>query len=313
MNASSQASSKLKGRKKSYYIILIVLLLFVNAFLLYNNLKSKSNNNELTAQNKELSEAKAKLMLEIDALSANLESQKGDNEVLNKEIEDMQSSLDSLKNVYNLRLNNRNAQISNLRRDLEQAKEEFEATKNSYLEDIANLQQQVDQLQSDNENLTETLEISKHYSKELEDKVEKGQVMSLANLSVYGLREKKNKKLVETNIAKKTNKIKVCFTFNNNRIAEAGQQDIILRIVSPKGTSLAVESLGSGTFTLAESGENSLYTKKQSVPYSPDSNSENCIYWNQDMPYIPGTYTIEIYHKGYLIGSTTLNLKKGIL
>lgn len=313
MSTPSEVQPKLRGRKKSYYIILIFLLLFVNAFLLYNNLKDKSSNNELTAQNQELNEEKAKLMVEIDALSANLESQKGDNQALNNEIEAMQSSLDSLKNVYNLRLNNRNAQISDLKKDLTQAKEEFEKTKNGYLEDIADLQQQIQLLETENENLTETLEVTKQYSEELEGKVEKGQVMSLASLSAFGIREKNNNKIVETNIAKKTERIKVCFTFNNNRIAESGDKDILLRIISPEGTSLAVEALGSGTFTLAESGENSLYTSRQLVPFDSESNSENCIYWTQDMAYGPGTYTVEIYHKGYLIGSTSLTLKKRLL
>ncbi len=307
------ASDRLAGRRKLYYIALIVLLLLVNAFLLYNNLHSKTENENLIRENTSLVKEKNKLLGEMDSLMADLETQRGDNELLNAQIDKMEHSLDSLKEVYTMRLSNKNAEISQMRAELNRARAEFEKTKKLYEQEIADLQNQVEELQTENESLQQEIVTQKKYSRELEDLVDKGQVLSVGSITANAVRIRNNKWEATVNSAKKAEKIKICFTFNENRIAQPGPQEVLVRIVSPEGSTLAVESLGSGTFTLAESGEHSLYTMGSTVDYDPSDPVPHCLYWQQDQPYMPGTYTIEVYHKGYLVGSTQLTLKKGLL
>jgi hypothetical protein len=114
---------------------------------------------------------------------------------------------------------------------------------------------------------------------------------------------------VETKSAKKVESIKVCFDIDENKVSEPGSKIFLLRIVSPEGVTLAVQSQGSGVFELADSGEKSQYTTKQEINYEQKKKNV-CMYWEGAAGgFGKGTYTIEIYQDGYNTGTTTMELK----
>lgn len=132
--------------------------------------------------------------------------------------------------------------------------------------------------------------------------------MQAANISGSAVNVKKNGKEVSTSKAKRTDQLKVCFDMMRNPIAKAGKKEVMLRIISPQGDVLSVESMGSGVFTHGDTGEQMKYTTKATIDYQ--NQSENyCMYWEQNSSFIGGNYTAEVYNDGYLIGSGGFSIK----
>ena len=122
------------------------------------------------------------------------------------------------------------------------------------------------------------------------------------------MRGKSSGKESETDNAKKAEKLKVCFDVPENLVADPGEKTFLVRIISPEGTTMAVQSSGSGTFMVAGSGEQRQYTTSTTIDY--DQKPKNvCTYWQQTTPYAQGNYTVEVYQDGYLLSTKKFELK----
>ncbi len=51
------------------------------------------------------------------------------------------------------------------------------------------------------------------------------------------------------------------------------------------------------------------YTAVTTIAYEGDGSDNQCIYWEQNYAFMPGTYQAKIYHKGELIGENTFDFK----
>jgi hypothetical protein len=124
---------------------------------------------------------------------------------------------------------------------------------------------------------------------------------------VYKGSKKKEK---ETTSAKKTEKVRICFDADKSPAPDAGTKTFLVRIVSPQGVTLAVQSQGSGVFDMSETGEKMQYTTKQDIDYKK-SKQNVCIYWGSGNSggFEKGKYTAEIYQDGYKIGTKEFTLK----
>jgi len=65
---------------------------------------------------------------------------------------------------------------------------------------------------------------------QLADVVEKGSALNLAKFSVDAVKERSSGKLTSTSRARRTDKLKICFTVANNVIAEAGDREFFLEV-----------------------------------------------------------------------------------
>jgi hypothetical protein len=141
---------------------------------------------------------------------------------------------------------------------------------------------------------------------ELEDKVRLGAKLATINFTAYGQRVKRNSVHKETSRASTTEKIKACFTIDDNEVTEAGKKMVYLRILTPKGTVLAERSDNSNTFML--DGRRVLYSGKKEVNYE-NQELDLCMYWDVVNMLTPGQYFVKAYIEGYEVGSTTMILK----
>jgi hypothetical protein len=121
-----------------------------------------------------------------------------------------------------------------------------------------------------------------------------------------GQRVKRNNIHKETNRASSTEKIKACFTIDDNEVTEPGKKMVYLRIMTPEGTVLAERSDNSNTFL--QDGMKVLYSVKKEVNYE-NQELDLCMYWDVVNMLSPGEYFIKAYVEGYEIGSTSLVLK----
>lgn len=299
-------------KKKVFYILLIVLLLGINGFLFYNNMNTSEERDVLAEQRTELLDQRNLFEARIDSLKQTLMDARGLSVELDSIINIKIAELDVLKISYNRKLANKDLEINDLKNDLDKQLKEISQLKFNYTTEVQEWQGRYEETVQEKEELEQAVETRKDEIRELADKINRGAVLTAVDLTAQGIQYRNNNREKETDRAKRIDKLQICFNLAENRIAEPGIKDIYLRILSPEGSTMAVQSMGSGTFVLAESGESSLYTKQVTLEYDPtDPNNQYCTDWHQDNEFVPGIYTFELYQNGYLIGSTTLELKKG--
>jgi hypothetical protein len=103
--------------------------------------------------------------------------------------------------------------------------------------------------------------------KEKDDILQVGSTLYASNFNITGIHEKSSGKEKATSTAKKVDKLRISFDLNENMIAQSGNKEIFISITAPDGTPVAVEALGSGTFSTRD-GQQKFYTQKLDVDYT---------------------------------------------
>lgn len=141
---------------------------------------------------------------------------------------------------------------------------------------------------------------------ELKTTIAKGSVLSCFNVVAKAVSYKRGgKKEVETNKAKKTEKIKVSFTLGENKIARAGEKTIFIRIMTPDGKEMAKSYDDNYRFTFNKSS--GYFAGKETLNYANVEISGVTYCEGQD-EFVPGKYIIEVACDGVIIGSSSLKL-----
>ncbi len=286
--------------------------------------KLESTQLELTQQKEAFTELDAK----YNEAVTQFEQQKGINAELDAKINQQRSDLEAQKN-----------QIAGLIRDKKDYKgaiASLERQKNEYLAQIEELKQQVGiltesntQLQGQNQqlntSLTETQSklqeessakaalVSEKSSLETERnqlsrKVDIASAIRVKNITTKGVDVRNNGKERTKTRAKRVEKLNICFTTEANEVAPAGEEVFYLRIVDPTGAPLAIESLGSGVAQNKRAEEEFRYTTTATCNYS-NGETNVCGAWQPGQNFVKGKYAIEIYNKGYLVGTSSFKLK----
>lgn len=144
-------------------------------------------------------------------------------------------------------------------------------------------------------------------NRKLSKKVEIATLLKPTSIEITGLRTKNSGKDAKTGKAKKIDQLKICFTLPRNEVADADTQFFHIRIINPEGNTFTSPA-GTRTFVSAESGNPLPYSIMATVHYK-NAEVTPCVFFRQDVEYIAGTYTIEIYQRGYLVGSKPFVLK----
>mgnify|MGYP001815523091 FL=1 len=181
---------------------------------------------------------------------------------------------------------------------------------------------QVDSLMFANNILTEEkdsinsqLEIQTSYNDtlvaqnmELARKVEIGGAINVENVNVTAMKMRSNGKYTETNKAQKTDAIKVEFRLIENEIAEPGDKEAYIVLKNPAGLVINAK----GTFEVEDGGEKK-YTDQTIVNYSNADLDVVMLVERKGEKYEKGTYPIEVYVEGKMVGSANLELSDSFL
>ncbi|MBI5915280.1 MAG: hypothetical protein HY842_07880 [Bacteroidetes bacterium] len=304
-------------------ITLGLLLLGTVAWLTYESMSTTRQLEQKVAELEEADKLKTELENQFNQAIAELESLKGENEQINALIDQQKAELVAQKN-----------QISELLRDkrkLDAARNEIAGLRAKVSEYIA----QIEQLKADQDHLTEENRIllsekdSLSYTlqskvaenetlgtvkaqlvnerDELSKSVQVGSVIKVKDIKVSGMKLRKSGKTAEKNSAKRIDQLKVCFTTIANDVVQPGTEKFFIRIISPKGETLAIDDLGSGATVNSKTGEEVRYTQVKEYEYANDE-TQLCFVWSPNMPFQKGKYNVEIYNKGYFAGSGTFEL-----
>jgi hypothetical protein len=316
---------------KAIATVVLILLLGVNAWLIWNKMKQDKTIKEQKVELDDLSTAKLELEKGYYEALAELEEQRGENTNLNTMIDEQKEELTNQKRKID--------QMIRENRDLKSVREELnnmKALASSYMAEIDKLKNENLQLTQTNVVLqkevtrekavsdslgmqTEVLSVAKQELESvaqelesektfLEKKVTKASAILTNNISVQGYKVSEKGRESKTNRAAKINLLRSCFENKENQLVMSGDETFYLRIVSPMGETLAVEDQGSGVLVNEETDKRVRYTKAKTFPLD-GSKMVNCIDWTISNPLGTGEYSLEIYNKGYLVGSSSFELK----
>jgi len=112
----------------------------------------------------------------------------------------------------------------------------------------------------------------------------------------------KNNKEQETNQSRKVSKLVVSFTVQNN-VAEYPTADVYVIITLPNGKILKNEDVWETGPINLQNGDRVNYTRRVRFEYNKGE-SKSLIFSLDAEEYLPGTYTLQLYHNGYLIAQT---------
>lgn len=116
----------------------------------------------------------------------------------------------------------------------------------------------------------------------------------------------KNDKEVETSQAKKTGKLVISFTVQNN-LTDYDGTDVFIIITQPDGKVLTPDVWESATPMTTHSGDRMSYTRKVRFEYFKGEAKQLTFSINADA-YQTGAYSLQLYHKGHKIGQTSKTL-----
>jgi hypothetical protein len=140
----------------------------------------------------------------------------------------------------------------------------------------------------------------------LSQKVLLASLLKPTNIAVTPTRTKKNNKDAGTKKAGKVDQLKICFDIPQNDVARADTQVFQIRIINPAGETLSGSTPKS--LTLVSSGESIPYSISSKVQYK-NAATHACAYFRANVTYTSGNYSVEIYQKGYLVGTQKFILK----
>ncbi|MDB0002561.1 hypothetical protein N9545_05680 [Salibacteraceae bacterium] len=300
--------SENQDNKRRNLIVLVVLLLITNIATLFLFYNERQENVELITENTDITTEKSNLTRELEDMLAQYDSVSTDNEDMLAQISEQKEQIEKMLKeaekhkddawvIYKLR-----KEASTLR----------DVMKN-YLVTIDSLNTANQELIVQKAEVETKLSKQKEQNTELSDKNDKlaekvkiGSKLKAVDLISFGQRVKNNTVHRETDRAKRTDKIKTCFTIDKNEVTKPGKKIIYLRIIGPDGGVLSFDQSKEYMFTY--DGKEGLYSRKEEIVYEGEE-TDMCLYWDMVDEALEGKYIVEMYAEDYMMGTTTFQLK----
>jgi predicted nucleic acid-binding Zn-ribbon protein len=301
--------NKPKGSRGLIYAILIVALAGTWGYLLWDKAQHNQKEQQLTQQVATTDSSRAELEQEYEAANSQIDQLTSQNTHMDSLVKSKDKELGNLRGRIQSILNDKNATQAQLD-EARQLIAQLNATIEGYKEQIEKLEGEKIVLTGQRDSLKHSLDTATAQNQNLTKQVDLGSVLQASNIQITPLHVRGNGKEVVTTKAKRADMMRISFDLDANRISPSGSKDLYVCITAPDSTPLAVEALGSGKFTLAD-GTEKLYTAMKSVNYTTGQKLNVKIDWKQNSDFKPGTYKVEIYESGYLIGVGNVVMKKG--
>ncbi len=308
--------------------VAIAALLGLCVFLLVSKLNTSKQLDATTMELTQQKEAMTELETKYNDAVTQLEQQKGINAELDAKINEQLANLETQKNEI--------AGLIQKNKEYRGAMNSFERQKTQYLAEIEDLKKKVGeltesntQLSSQNQELATNLNQTQSQLQEestakaalisektqleteraqLSKKVDIASAVKVKNVTVKAVDVRSNGKEKSKSRASKVDKLNICFTTEPNEVVQAGEETFQIRVVDPTGAPLAIESLGSGVSVDKKAESEFRFTTTATCNYT-NGETNVCGAWQPGQNFAKGKYTVEIYNKGYLVGTGAFNLK----
>jgi hypothetical protein len=294
-----------ESKQKRVTLLLIILL----ALSIIGNLMQMRKQGQ-TIETHEIKidsmvEVRVELEKELSSIEMELEKYRG-----------ISSNLDSMLNDANEQLAKQEQKIRKLIANEKDAKKlnsklktelaELKRNRDEYLEKIDQLITENNLLKSQNESLNASVNTLTDEKRNLQQKVNTASTLQAEYLQIGAFKKKGSGKYIETSIAKRTNKIDICFTVLENKIAKPGDRTAYAVVTEPSGKILAAYT--KTEFTTAD-GQTIAATASQVFSYKNEKANMCLNFENEARILSPGTYNVEIYLDGIIVANSAFALK----
>lgn len=292
--------------------ILAAGLIAVSGYAIYSN-----NDTTKTIQQQEttiakVADEKSDVQANFDASLARLDSMQSVNTGLEGKLTERNNEIAKVKTEIRSILNKKNATAAELGR----AKTLIASLNDkitSMEADIAQLKQDNQLLTNDNivlkqdkETLSKDLATTTQVKQDLEKKVDIASTLNASNIVITPINVKSNGKEKVSTTAKRVDKFVVSFDVDN-RIIQSGSTDVYVVVLGPDGKAI---NTSAETFTTREEVAMP-FTAKMPVDLETAKKKNVEFAFMPGANFIQGSYTVQIYQNGFLIGQGTRELKKG--
>ena len=298
---SIQGSSKLM-------LVLVILLLVSNAVTAYLLITKHQENVEIVTQNTDLTVEKDNLTAELNHMLAQYDSISTDNEQYIAEIAEQRAKIEEMlaeaekhKNDAWIihKLKKETGTLRDIMKSYVVTIDSLNTVNQGLVVAKKQVENQLDEQKSENQELNKT-------NDELSQKVKLGSKLRVLDLVSGGQRMKSGTVSRETTRAKRVDKVKTCFTIDENEVSKPGKKMVYLRIIDPSGEVLAMDQSQDYMFTY--DGKEGLYSRKEEVMYD-NAELDLCLYWDVTEELVEGKYIVEVYAEDYHMGTTEFELK----
>lgn len=302
MTENQAGGSSTKGKKT--YIGIIVFLFLIIVVLVWQLLVTRSKVDYIFIEKTEIEKKNYDLQIELDSIIEEYN-------IVKNEYDSVIHEKDSiiLANAEEIqKLISSQADYRKIRKQLDQLRKITQ----SYVIQIDSLHRENAVLKDENVRIQKNFEKAKQETEVLSQDKEalKEQVELASTLKAYqafaqGIRMKGEKEEL-TDKARRTEKIKVCFTISENLVAPPGPKTVYVRIAGPDNVILIK---GSGDeYSFESKGQLLQYSVKKQITYRNKA-EVICMYWDRTEEFKPGSYSISMFIDGYEIGQTGLELR----
>lgn len=303
MNQENNNTSAPKKNNLWIYLTAgLIVLAGINIYLYFS--KSK-----VDQENVQLAEDK----LVQDSTLQNLQAEYNASLVRLDELVGKNTALDSMllaKNGEFQKIQKRIQEITSKNNITEKEYKEAKTLIESLQIKITHYEREIETLKNENRTLrilNDSLAIT---NASLNEKVELAKVLHVSNIRLNPIDVRRGgAKEKETSKARKVDLLRIQFDIDKNLIDEAGNKDLYIKVIDPKGELLSNPALGSGSFITAEGNTEFYSISKRVMLEKQEAMSGVTVDWNQSAEYEAGEYLVEIFHKGYVIGKQKVTLK----
>ncbi len=292
------------SNSKILIIALTVLLFGLIGYTFYNNNDHKEAVKFLSAEKEQIIGNLTAMEEKYDIAIAQNTSLSDSLAMEKEKIALLKDSVQNLKQINSSVLRRYRGQLASL-----------EKTNNRLLDEVDSLKLANNILTEEKDSINSQLVIQTDYNDtlvaqnmELARKVEIGGAINVENVEITAMKMRTNGKYTETNKAQKTDAIKVAFRLMENEIAESGDKDAFIVLKKPDGQVINAK----GTFLL-EGGAEAKYTDQTMVNYENADLDVVMLVERKGDKYEAGSYPIEVYVEGKLVGSANLELNDSFL
>lgn len=296
--------NKKSSNNKILIIALTILLFALIGYTFYNNNDHKEALKFLQDEKEQIIGNLTAMEEKYDIAIAQNTSLSDSLTIEKDKIVVFKDSVKSLKKINSNTLRRYRNQLANL-----------EATNERLLIEVDSLRLFNNLLTEEKDSINSQLEMQTNYNDtlvaqnmELARKVEIGGAINVENVKVTAMKMRSNGKYTETNKAQKTDAIKVNFRLLENEIATPGDKEAYIVLKNPKGQVINAK----GTFML-EDGNEAKYTDQTIVNYENANLDVVMLVERKGEKYEKGTYPIEVYVDGKLVGGARLELSDSFL
>jgi hypothetical protein len=308
-NSEIQPVKEEKKDKRLVLIVFLVLSLAGNCILGWLYWQERNKSNTITSE-------KETVIVERDNVKSDLVQLKDDYNTLQTSDKKIQAELDEKK-----------TKIDSLIREADKHKGDawYISKLKKETETLRNIMkgfvQTIDSLNTFNKTLlkenvkvrTQFLsekEKSSSLTKEKEDLqgvIDIGSILKASGVKATGIIVRAGgKKESETKKARRSDKIRVTLTIDENSLAKKGNREIYLRIITPDGKELSRAMDDANSFSFK--GTHGFFCARQSIKYD-NQETPVTLYAESVKKFPAGKYIIEVYCDQNILGQTTLTLE----